>query len=229
MSRNIHFILIALFVLFISVFVSCVQLDNNTDTNTDSSSSGEETDVSGGSEEIDNLFEEDGGSVIINVNNESYWSSKGYTLWKVLDDSMPVSDGDYSVTVSKSSGTEEAGYGIVFGQTENAFYGNCLLVVLVNTEGEFTVGELLNTTYYTLKSWTANACIKSGYNVNNTIKVSYEKNHYDIYINDEKLYTLYSNYVNYSGAASGKNGFILVISPKDDLPNYTVSVAYRVN
>ena len=49
MSRNIHFILIALFVLFISVFVSCVQLDNNTDTNTDSSSSGEETDVSGGS------------------------------------------------------------------------------------------------------------------------------------------------------------------------------------
>ena len=101
-----------------------------------------------------------------------------------------------------------------------------MLVFLINTKGQFTVGELIGTSYRSFTKWTFDECINTGYQVDNTLKVSYKDFKYEILINDKIVYNIYSpSYKNY---LSGSNGYLAVISPKDRLPEERVYIAYTL-
>ena len=203
--------------------------DNKQDGSNNNSQDEDIEDIfSGKYSEEDFLFEEtEDDSVILNVIDESYWTSQGSTIWTILDDVPSVSEQDFEVTVSKLAGTSEAGYGIVFGVTESN-YLKSMLIFLINVNGEYALGELKGTEFKYFQRWKKLDCINQGYNENNTLRVSYEnKYRYSFYINDNHVQYLYSP--SYHGHLEGKNGYIAVISPKDRLPDESVTVKYKLN
>ena len=63
--------------------------------------------------------------------------------------------------------------------------------------------------------------------VNSYLKHHKIKYRYSFYINDNHVQYLYSP--SYHGHLEGKNGYIAVISPKDRLPDESVTVKYKLN
>ncbi len=217
-------------ILSLLIIFSCknnqdIPPEETEDLTGDTSSTINNTPFLGGTEEVESLFETTENTTVFNVSDEKYWTSQGCTLWKVLQEVPSVKENDYSVIVQKLQGTPEAGYGIIFGHTTSS-YGDCMLVFLINTEGQFTVGELIGTSYRSFTKWTFDECINLGYQVDNILKVSFKDYKYELSINDKIVHNIYvPSYKNY---LSGLNGYLAVISPKDRLPEERVYIAYTL-
>ena len=215
-------------VFILSYFISCSQSYNNESNNNSNVLGGDgdsETLVAGGIPEIESLFKEEDNICTLSVNDERFWSSQGYTLWKLLPDVPSVVENDFSVEVVKSSGVPEAGYGVVFGSYES-YHGNSMFVLLLNTNMQFSIGELQGTSFKSICPWTYKDFITSGYDSINKVKVSYNKYRYEIYINENFAFAF--TVPHSSLHLSGKNGYIVVISPKDRLPDETVCVKFNL-
>lgn len=161
------------------------------------------------------------------TNDTRFLNRNGYTFWSVPyvnthDDFEPV-----TVTVRKESGRSEAGFGIVFCKQE--LNGKSyMLTVLINGNGLYTVGKVIEGSFYYLdKGWKPSDSINRGQGVNNKISVSYdsESKLFYLYINDYKV-TSFSTSENITFKNS-KSGFAVVIANNETFPSNPVKVTFK--
>lgn len=176
-------------------------------------------------EENSSLFVEGGGTGIIEfaTNDTKYSEQFGYTLWSqegLVSDPFT----NLNVTLSKLSGNDVAGYGVVFGSHDDT-----MLVVLINTKKEFITGELTGNLFTVLQSWDNAVSLKPGYNQINIIDITYDSGtgDFDLSLNGVLVTTFRDDEAPFH--TQGKNGYIVVISPMDDFPNIPVSLTFKKN
>lgn len=176
-------------------------------------------------EENSSLFVEDGvtGVIEFTTNDTKYSEQFGYTLWSqeavVFD---PFSH--LNMTLSKLSGNDVAGYGVVFGSHDDT-----MLVVLINTKKEFIIGELTGNLFTVLQAWDYSSSLKPGYNQSNIIDIAYNSETEDFVLSFNAGDSIIFRDDDAPFHTSGKNGYIVVISPMDDFPNIPVSVTFKNN
>ncbi len=174
-------------------------------------------------EENSILFEMDTDTGVINFNtNESkYINEYGYTLW-TENNELQNPFTNLNVTLSKISGNSDAGYGVVF-----CSYDDTMLVVLINTNKEFVIGELTGNLFTVLQEWIEAFSLNSGLNQINVIDITLNDGEFFLTFNAGEAVVFSDNdepYHNY-----GKDGYIVVISPLDNFPNVPVSVTFKKN
>lgn len=161
------------------------------------------------------------------TNDTRFLNRNGYTFWSVPyvnthDDFEPV-----TVTVRKESGRTEAGFGIVFCK-QDLNGKSYMLTVLINGNGLYTVGKVIEGSFYYLdKGWKPSDSINRGQGVNNKISVSYdsEKKLFNLYINDYKV-TSFSTSEDIIFKNS-KSGFAVVIANNETFPSNPVKVTFE--
>lgn len=161
--------------------------------------------------------------IAFSTNDSAYISDRGYTLWalKAAAQNPFVSR---KAMLNKTSGSAEAGYGIVFchhGADER------MLVAMIDTQGEYIVGEALGSSFSEIVPWTSTTCLKRGYNQDNAIEVSLDSGTrtFTLAINGTAVKTFTAIESTYD--LGGDNGYIAVISPWDSFPETPVSVNFR--
>ena len=182
--------------------------------------------------QVDDMFTADPdspGHFIFQTNDPAWWGPYGYTLWALKGEALSpfVSR---QVQVNKVSGDSAAGYGVVFCHydTGEPTVGETMLVAMIDTQREFIVGEVTGASFSEILPWTESTFLSRGYNQANVMKVTYDAG--------EKEFALFLNggeaarFRDDSGPfhdAGGGNGYIVVISPRDDFPHAPVHVIFQ--
>ena len=167
--------------------------------------------------------DKDSGVVTFSTNDEAYIGEYGYTLW-TEEPEVFTPFVRLNVTLSKISGDEYGGYGVVFCSSEEA-----MLVLLINTKKEYLIGKLTGNAFVPMSGWEETQDLLSGYNRTNTVDitrdpesgsfmVSFNGGTPVIFRDDEEPYL-----------TGGKNGYLVVVSPRDDFPDVPVSVTFKEN
>lgn len=170
------------------------------------------------------------GKVIFKVNDTKYWSVRGYTLWKFFGEE--INKQKPCIRVVKKEGASEAGYGLVCysTKTEVGQKNYRMLVVLIHTDGRYSVGYAINGEYKSIVWKKTSERLLTGYSVANTISVKKAGKAIQIYFNDEEYkgeaaYTI--NNADEYALGEGESGVIGVISAKDKFPSERVWIEYE--
>jgi hypothetical protein len=205
--------------------IGCSSSGSDSAEASDGSSPGSGGDA-GTIEEASSLFvpsAADPSLVEFQTNDGAYITDRGYTLWALKAEAQNpfVSR---TVVLDKTSGSMEAGYGIVFchhGADER------MLVAMIDAQQEYIVGEAVGSTFTAIAPWTGSAYLKKGYNQDNEIGIRLDAatRTFCLSINGNDVKTFSAIETDYS--LSGDNGFLVVVSPWDSFPGTPVSVKFR--
>ena len=170
------------------------------------------------------------GKIIFKVNGTKYWSVRGYTLWKVVG--TEINKQKPCIRVVKKEGASEAGYGLVCysTKTEVGQKQYRMLVVLIHTDGRYSVGYAVNGKYEHIAWKKVSERLAKGYGVSNSISVKKDGKAIQIYFNDERCegeadYTI--NNADEYALGEGEAGVIAVTSAKDKFPSESVWIEYE--
>lgn len=171
------------------------------------------------------------GKIIFKVNGTKYWSVRGYTLWKFFG--TEINKQKPCIRVVKKEGASEAGYGLVCysTKTEVGQKQYRMLVVLIHTDGRYSVGYAVNGKYEHIAWKKVSERLAKGYGVPNSISVKKAGKAIQIYFNDEgcegkAAYTI--NNADEYALGEGEAGVIAVTSAKDKFPSECVWIEYEV-
>ena len=170
------------------------------------------------------------GKVIFKVNDTKYWSVRGYTLWKFFGEE--INKQKPCIRVVKKEGASEAGYGLVCYSTKTEVGQKAyrMLVVLIHTDGKYSVGYAVNGKYKDIVWKKASKRLHKGRSVVNSISVKKAGKAIQVYFNDEKYegaaeYTI--NNADEYALGEGEAGVIAVTSAKDKFPSESVWIEYE--
>ncbi|HUW42517.1 MAG TPA: hypothetical protein VMV90_16045 [Rectinemataceae bacterium] len=180
--------------------------------------------------EASSLFVPDAqtGSYDFSTNDSAYWGPNGYTLWTLSSSQTPFAQRD--VVLTKTSGNAYAGYGIVFCEYDSgdAAHDETMLVVMINTQAQYSVGVATGSSYtaYTSSTWLSSNYLAKGLGMANEVKVTRDAS---------GLFTLYLNGVEVMSFRDGRtplqmgggDGYLAVISPQDSFPQTPVTIIYK--
>jgi hypothetical protein len=186
----------------------------------------------GGVLKVDDLFAADPdlpGRSIFKTNDPAYWGPYGYTLWTLAG--TPLSPFiSRQVQVNKVSGDGAAGYGMVFCHydTGDPFVGETMLVAMIDTQREFIVGEVTGASFSEIVPWTESEYLRTGYNQSNVMKVAYDagEREFALFLNGGEAARFRDDNGPFHDAGGG-NGYIVVISPRDEFPLAPVHVIFQ--
>jgi hypothetical protein len=177
-------------------------------------------------EEASSLFVEspaEPGFFAFETNDAAYITDRGYTLWalKAAEQSPFASR---TAMLNKSSGSAEAGYGIVFCHRSAE---ERMLVVMIDTQQEYIVGEATGSAFTAIVPWTASAYLKKGYNQDNELGLRLDQatRTFTLALNGVDVKTFSAIETDYE--LGGGNGYLVVISPWDEFPGTPVSLSFR--
>jgi hypothetical protein len=165
------------------------------------------------------------GEIIFETNNPQYWSEYGFTLWYLLEgEDQPFSTRE--AVVSKISGNATAGYGLVYCFRDDNEYGETFLMVMINTVKEYIVAEVTGTGFNEIIPWTESEALRAGYNQNNELRLEYNNatGDFSLYINTQ-FETIFMD-DEAPVHDSGRQGYIVVMSPLDDFPEIPVKIRF---
>ncbi len=176
-------------------------------------------------EQNSTLFAEDSaaGVVSFTTNDTRYNGQYGYTLWtEEAADFTPFTH--LNVTLSKMSGNDAAGYGVLFCSRDDS-----MLIVLINTRKEYLIGELTGNAFTPIGGWQESADLVPGYNVTNILDITLdpETGTFVLAFNSGDPVTFRDDEEPYH--TGGRNGYMVVVSPIDDFPDIPVSVTFKNN
>jgi hypothetical protein len=182
--------------------------------------------------QVDDLFLEDpdsAGCFIFQTNDPAWWGPYGYTLWTLTG--PPLSQFvSRQVEANKVSGDGVAGYGMVFCHydTGEPAVGETMLVAMINTQQEFIVGEVTGASFSEIVPWTESEYLHRGYDQANVMKVTYdaEAKEFALFLNTVEAARFRDDNVPFHDAGGG-NGYIVVISPRDNFPYDPVHVIFQ--
>ncbi|MCW8965542.1 MAG: hypothetical protein OQK82_02480 [Candidatus Pacearchaeota archaeon] len=165
------------------------------------------------------------GEVIFETNDPQYWSGSGFTLWYLLErEEQPFFTRE--AVVSKISGNASAGYGLIYCFSEDTEYGETFLLVMINTVREYIVAEAYCSNFTEIIPWTESQALNAGYNQNNELRLEYDNSSgkFSLYINNQPE----TQFMDEDAPVhnSGRQGYIVVISPQDDFPAKPVKVRF---
>jgi hypothetical protein len=163
------------------------------------------------------------GETVFMANSEELIGPRGYTLWR-LDGTYNSPFSGSAMVLSKISGHDLAGYGILFCHSETT-WGESMLIVMLNTLGEYIVGKVVGDAFYEILPWSESSALVRGYNQANRVEISFDAGQYRLRLNgtnaaffrDEEEPVL----------SGGRGGFIAVISPLEVFPGQPVHILYR--
>lgn len=181
---------------------------------------------------VDELFNEGGMTeegrklTVFILNDKTYWSEYGYTLWTMEKGAGEAIFREREVQVSKINGDKIAGYGIVICQGMRVGYGESMLTIMINTEQNYAIGKVIGGNYSSIKSWTNSRYIEKGYGRPNDLKITYDKvnKEYTLIINKNEVEKFKDE--REPVCEGGKNGYIVVVSPQDKFPQTPVHVTF---
>ena len=204
-------------VLILSVIVLAMCLSPYSGKN-DTGLPGNETPI-----EISQLFEPQGneydGWIKFYTNDSKYYTPWGYTLWTYT--AKPSgSFTERTVRLYKTTGDIIAGYGVIICSDQQFIEGKLqtvFLTVMINNNGQYSVGKVIDANYLSLEKWKYCASLNKAQGNENTIRILKDTsvaNKYYLFFNemDEGLFFV-DNIAPYCNA--GKDGYIVVISPSD--------------
>jgi hypothetical protein len=186
--------------------------------------------TAGTAEEHDELFvqQTDPASWRFSTNDSAFWGPSGYTLWALpLPDQPTFAQRD--VVLVKESGNAWTGYGIIFCHldTGDPSLGESMLLVMINTQQQYSLGEVTGSHYtpYTSPTWVSCPGLFKGYGVANGLKVTRDAGGlFTLYLNQGQVMTFHDGRT--PTPTGGANGYLVVISPQDSFPQSPVSVVF---
>jgi hypothetical protein len=155
------------------------------------------------------------------TNDRRLLGVSGSTHWKIgTVSAQPMTE--FTVTVQKSTGSVQGGYGVVFAAADADHF----LVVLIDTTQHYKVGKFVRSTgLKVLTDWTEAAELNGGY-VANTIRIAFTApNQYRIYFNGDTVgkYFQDNDAVPYTG---GFFGYVAEVHATDSFPDVPVDVSF---
>ncbi len=180
-------------------------------------------------EQVNDLFVETAPKKYeLQTNDAAFWGPYGYTLWglKGAEKTPFVSR---TVELSKSSGDASAGFGAVFCHydTGDPNLGETMLTVMINTEGEYIIGEVIGPNFTEMTPWTDSTLLVHGYGVKNAIGITFNDltGEFRLSINGIHVQSFWDDEEPLH--THGWDGYIVVISPHDSFPQTPVHVTYQ--
>jgi hypothetical protein len=175
----------------------------------------------------DTTLDPEGKTWVFETNDPAYWSSAGYTLWSSNGTSHAAGESwDRTYILTKTSGDAAAGYGVFFGYDS----GPTMLTALINLQGKFCVGEMVDGAFQMLKDWTSSEDLNGTVGTPDTIQISYagETKTYSVFLgsNSTAAFSFVDTVEPYHDG--GEEGFLVVISYNDQFPQNPVRVVYEV-
>ena len=167
--------------------------------------------------------DKDSGVVSFSTNDEAYIGEYGYTLWTEIPEVFTPFV-RLKATLSKISGDEYAGYGVVFCSSEES-----MLILLINTKKEYLIGKLTGNAFIPMPGWEESPDLISGYNRTNNVEITRdpESGSFKVSFNGGEPVYFRDDEEPYS--TGGRNGYIVVVSPRDNFPEVPVYVTYKMN
>jgi hypothetical protein len=162
----------------------------------------------------------------LRTNDTAYWGPYGYTLWGLKGTEQSPFVG-LTVELNKTSGDTSAGFGVVFCHydTGDPNLGETMLTVMINTEGEYIIGEVIGASFTELTPWTQSPLLVQGYGVKNTIGIGYSGGQFALTINGAFVQNFRDDEAPFHDY--GRSGYIVVISPYDSFPQTPVHVTFQ--
>lgn len=213
----------------LALSLSCCRLPGSAPSNSTGSSPSDPAGGGASSGRADSLFVESSGtgsrSFDFSTSDPSYITQSGYSLW-ALNSAVQNPFAGRLVTVNKLEGDATAGYGILFCHQDAQPDGSLekMLIVLINTKGEYAIGEAVGSSFSYIKVWKSSLNLKLGYNQANTIGLGLSGRDFILSFNRVEVSRFTPNESSYR--LSGADGYIAVISPQDDFPSRPVHISY---
>ena len=180
-------------------------------------------------EENSSLFTESKNNIFtFETNNSSYITKNGYTIWCVNQTNTSENFDEINVTVYKSRGNSDAGFGIVFLK-QIVDKKDFLITAMINTKGQYIIGKVIDGNFLAISEWKTSSRLYSGYGVKNIVSVSYDEENADFVLcfNDQKesIFKI-DEEINFKNSQSG---FVAVISGSENFPSTPVKIVYEKN
>ena len=164
----------------------------------------------------------------LTTNDSAFWGPYGYTLWALKGAEQTPFTGR-EVSLCKTSGDDSAGYGIVICHYEDADpgIGETMLVVMINTNRQYIVGEVMGAEFTQIVAWTYSDRLLANKGQTNVVRVDYDGvlKEYILRLNGTEVKSFRDDEAPIHSAGGG-NGYIAVISPLDEFPAVPVQVTF---
>lgn len=165
----------------------------------------------------------------LTTNDAAFWGPYGYTLWALKGaEQAPFTSRE--VELCKTSGDDSAGYGMVICHYEDADpgIGETMLVVMINMNRQYIVGEVIGAEFRQVVAWTSSEALLAGKGQTNKVRVDYDGvlKEYTLWLNGAEAKKFRDDEAPVHGMG-GDNGYIVVISPLDEFPAVPVQVMFR--
>lgn len=164
-------------------------------------------------------------------NDADHIQNYGMTFWATKLSDQAVFD-LIDVSLTKISGHKLTGYGVIFchslrGEPEQ----KTMLALMINLNQQYIIGEVVDDEFTIIVPWTGYGGIYTGYNQENRVKIAFDPTgeEFHLYINnmDELLMTFKDD--NAPIHRAGSSGFVVVISPFDQFPEFPVHIIFKNN
>lgn len=173
-----------------------------------------------GEEERDNVK-----FITFETNDEKFLKKEGFTIWTTKKINETDVFEDFEVGMTKLSGTNTTGYGIVFC---NQMLNDKLFmyVVMINNIQQYIIGKVVDGNFSAITNWTTDSNLNRGTGVNNLIRIEFDEQDrkFKVNLNNAivKSFTVETNL----SFKNSKRGYVTVISPKENFPKESVKVLF---
>jgi len=181
----------------------------------------------------DDMFEkeeQDDGitKTVFKINDPAYWTAKGTTIWTVWGENVQTFT-ERTVSMAKAYGYVSGGYGMVFCQGEYEVEGrsvHAMLVVMINNLGQYIMGKAIGGVFTDYGWWKNTSHLNQTPGSLNEVTVFFDEtsHEYCLNINGYEVDRFTDNSI--PALRSGKNGYIIVITPYDNFPSVGIDVCF---
>ncbi|CAD7837755.1 hypothetical protein S1OALGB6SA_1358 [Olavius algarvensis spirochete endosymbiont] len=182
---------------------------------------------SGGVQVVEKLFEHsaDTGSYRLHTNDKQFSRLYGSSVWLPLSANPQNPFDVWRVTVSKSSGEENAGYGIVLCQQMVSNDVEAMLTVMIRVDRYYQIGKVIGKKYTKLTGWKYSRNLNGGYGIVNEIEVERGSGEWVLSFNGEETERFKDE--EEPMLEGGIQGFLAVISPLERFPSIPVDIKFK--
>jgi hypothetical protein len=163
------------------------------------------------------------GRYVFLTNDPGLWGPYGYTLW-TLTGACQRPFVSRELQLQKVSGDDSAGFGAVLCHEHDGLLGDTMLVLLINTRRQYTIGEVCGTQFRYLVSWSECPALLAG-SALNRLRIERDGEAFRVFFNGLPACSFLDEEAPLH--SQGEDGLLVVISPQDRFPKCPVHVVFQ--